>query len=936
MRRRAFFASTKLLQRARRGWSYAFLALVVLVSPARATGQTPTFQDISSQVSMTRSGLVLNRTTQTFNCLVQVTNTSTATISGTLVLSVLGIDSTTVSLSNAAGQDASGNPYVNLVVPTGGLAPGQTIANTLLAFSNPGRISFTFATAVLSKVNSTNQGATVQDATGGTISVTDPQNPSSIVTIVIPPGVLGIASDVISVSFSSTPPGSLNANAVAAGAHFVSRVISLTRASGLKFLYPIEVTIPYDLTQVGPNDPIIVLYWDTTQNEYDVVATVSVDRVNGTITFQTVHFSQYEALSAHVSLAPGSLPTNASDLFYDTLFRAASDGFPIGNISTLSGAATKGACFGLTAFAKWYYQTQSSVGRAPAMQNNPVFNHKYLPMDTASVEPAEDDVDRELIYWGFTETNLINIVTTWLNTRSKSDFDTANALFLSLRVLRRPQLIVLARNGSYADPTDLHSVLVYNYNIDVANSVVHFGFYDPNVPGQEQVLDYGINAKSFGLAPYKNAFGTIYSWVYFNALSTFMEPNDFAGALSSANAGWPNRHFNEITIDQSSKLTKYLTLLSPEGPNPVSDPAEYQVMPGSTTIDMAWSCSCPPSLFGSVYAHVFMNGVWVQDEQVTPIAGSSVLGVSTPFAIPLPPLPASASGSEPEIIVIISAPQMNPNPPSPFTLDDYLADGYEGFLRIKLKPPLYVATQMLVVSDADATNYPYGNSPYEDDNDRLLESCYTPANLLSINPNYYPMQSSLIPFSANFPLACIGWEHVVQLGLAPILNPPVLSGGFSASLSGPYGAASATSNLSVQLNPNSISISSNGSALSSDFTLVANIIENVTLTVVVASQARYQVTAQVSPNSTGSCGMITAGMSVRDPNTPGGTLQNNLAYAGSQFPPYANPSVSFEGSLPSSYNVIDIGVSFSCPVGPLGSSRQAPPVQGSVTMTLIP
>jgi hypothetical protein len=79
--------------------------------------------------------------------------------------------------------------------------------------------------------------------------------------------------------------------------------------------------------------------------------------------------------------------------------------------------------------------------------------------------------------------------------------------------------------------------------------------------------------------------------------------------------------------------------------------------------------------------------------------------------------------------------------------------------------------------------------------------------------------------------------------------------------------------------------------------------------------------------------MITAGMSVRDPNKPGGTLQNNLAYAGSQFPPYANPSVSFEGSFPTSYNTVDIGVGFSCTVS---SSNGAPPVQGSVTMTLIP
>jgi hypothetical protein len=921
------------LQRSRHLRSHVLLACAIFLLSNHCVHAQTAFEDVSSQVSVTRSGLVFNRVTNTFDCLIQVTNASTATLPGPLVLSVSSISTTNVTLFNPAGQDASGNHYINLAVPTGGLAPGKTIANSLLKFKNPIRVAFTFSIAVLSQAPSTNAGTTILDATGGRISVPDPDNPNAIVTIVIPPGVLGIASDTISVSFSSTSPGPLSAKGIAVGGHFVSRVVVLSRASGLKFLFPIQVTIPYDLSKLGPNDSMLVFYWDINQNEYDVVATTGIDSTNGTITFQTVHFSQYQVVAFPISIGPSGLPNNPLDLNGDTLFRAADDGFPIMNFDTITGDATGGACFGLTAFAKWYYQKQFLSGQAPELAKNRIFNNQPPGVNSSQLYASEDDVDRELIYWSYSQTLPENRQTSWLDRQVKSDFDTANSLFLSLLVLNRPQLITLAKNGSRTAPTDFHSILVYSYAIDLVHYVVHFGFYDPNVPGQEQVLDYSIDAKSFALPAYTDAFGTHYSFAYFNALSSFMAPTDFLTAYIAASNGWPNHHFDEIQVDEAKSTG--LTLVSEQGPDPVTSPVEYQVLPGSTTLAMNWRCSCLPTdppidpPISVVYAHVFINGTFKQDIAIRPTQGTP-----TPIAYTIP---ADVTlSTEPEMIIIISD---FPNGPQWGTVQGIdpinylLTAGYEGFLRIILKPPLYQFIEASLGGRADTSFKPYG-SPYQEVVDELQEHCYTPANLLSIDPHYYPMQSSLIPFSAVFPLVCVGWEPVVQLGVAPILNPPIFTGTFNSALAEPNGSATASSTLNFQYTPTSITVTANASIASNGTEHpVPSASSGANLTLVVPSQAHYQVTAQVSPTSTGACGLIVAGMSVRDPNNPGGTLQNNTAYAGSQFPPYANPSVSFAGSFPSSYNTVDIGVGVSCTVG---SSNGTPPVQVSVTMTLTP
>jgi hypothetical protein len=56
------------------------------------------FVDLSSQVAVTKSGLVLNRATNTFNTVVTITNSSANDLNGPLLLVISKLSPTTVSV----------------------------------------------------------------------------------------------------------------------------------------------------------------------------------------------------------------------------------------------------------------------------------------------------------------------------------------------------------------------------------------------------------------------------------------------------------------------------------------------------------------------------------------------------------------------------------------------------------------------------------------------------------------------------------------------------------------------------------------------------------------------------------------------------------------------------------------------------------------------
>jgi len=143
MRKRVLAELADLLWKPQLSWRSIIIGLSVLVlgltvPPAVSVAQTV------DQVNVKTSGLVLNRTTKTFDCLATITNSSAAAINGPLLLVVSNITPSSVRLANFNGNDPSGNPYINVAVPTGGLLAGQSISNVLLKFTNSNKVAFTF------------------------------------------------------------------------------------------------------------------------------------------------------------------------------------------------------------------------------------------------------------------------------------------------------------------------------------------------------------------------------------------------------------------------------------------------------------------------------------------------------------------------------------------------------------------------------------------------------------------------------------------------------------------------------------------------------------------------------------------------------------------------------------------------------------------------
>jgi CSLREA domain-containing protein len=116
---------------------------------ATTTVTSPCATDISSSVSVTRSGDVYNFGTQRFYQTVTLTNNSVSAISGPVSLVLEGLSSN-ASLFNATGNTTCaaplGSPYIN--VTTGSVAPGASVS-VVLQFKDPTKATITYSTGVL-------------------------------------------------------------------------------------------------------------------------------------------------------------------------------------------------------------------------------------------------------------------------------------------------------------------------------------------------------------------------------------------------------------------------------------------------------------------------------------------------------------------------------------------------------------------------------------------------------------------------------------------------------------------------------------------------------------------------------------------------------------------------------------------------------------------
>jgi len=100
--------------------------------------------DVTTSMKIVQSGLTLNRTTGLMSGTVTLTNTSNASINGTLLFRLDSL-TTGVTLANATGTQ-NGAPTITL--PTSSLAPGESVTVTT-SFQNPNRLLISYTPKLL-------------------------------------------------------------------------------------------------------------------------------------------------------------------------------------------------------------------------------------------------------------------------------------------------------------------------------------------------------------------------------------------------------------------------------------------------------------------------------------------------------------------------------------------------------------------------------------------------------------------------------------------------------------------------------------------------------------------------------------------------------------------------------------------------------------------
>jgi len=174
-----------------------------LLAPASFAAQ-PTSVDDKVQVSFT--GLVLNRSTNTFDTLATITNKSLDTLPAPTWLVITAISTPSVSLWNSAGQAPNTKPYVVVPVPQGGLLPGASVGKIVLKFRNPGMARFSFTHSVQALLTSPNNAPAANAGADQTLFVGNTAHLDGS-------GSSDVDGDLLSFqwSFVSLPQGSLAA-----------------------------------------------------------------------------------------------------------------------------------------------------------------------------------------------------------------------------------------------------------------------------------------------------------------------------------------------------------------------------------------------------------------------------------------------------------------------------------------------------------------------------------------------------------------------------------------------------------------------------------------------------------------------------------------------------------------------------------------------------
>jgi len=380
------------------------------------------------------------------------------------------------------------------------------------------------------------QGNGAVGSSGGTIEITDPNSPIKGTKVIVPKDALDNNEIVkITIGYEDKLPGPLEGDATAA-----SKVIVLSKDSEEKFKQPVQVTIPYTDAQMDAGDIPAVFYWDSTYNKYMSIGIKDIDTVNKTITFTTVHFSNY------VAIASKGLAVSLSSI--DTGFRPGTDGFFHPNFGSYDSPG--GSSLGMANFSSWYHDNKKVV------DGSGLFS-KYRSGDLAKWE--DDIIARELISRAFISSSQIWPYLWHLGEYKLGHNMTAMLLITTMKITKTPQTFIfrgfsdeilndgVGNEDGMCDAREKcegfgHAVSVYRYDATTGK----FYIYDSNFPNEEITVDWDMTS---GFTNYSKAAGYPEIKKFgFEAFSSAFEANEFELLYTGAESGWANSKFQTINI----------------------------------------------------------------------------------------------------------------------------------------------------------------------------------------------------------------------------------------------------------------------------------------------------------------------------------------------------------------------------------------------------
>ncbi|MEW6558500.1 MAG: hypothetical protein AB1349_14320, partial [Elusimicrobiota bacterium] len=306
--------------------------------------------------------------------------------------------------------------------------------------------------------NITPQATAVIGTSGGTLEVTDPNNPLYGTKLEIPEGALSkntiitISENISNISLPSTDYQK------------VGKVIDL-QPNGLNFSLPVTITLPYEQS-VNLNNLLIISY-DVHNSKWSIPAVIHNSN-NNSVKIVTSHFSSIFSVNIK------------------TLFKKSSDlntGFILNNPeigenpnapgqdkacinNSHHGLIPGGACYGFATYSKWHFSHKVNIVH---------FFDAYNEETTVDIVNKAFDTQKNFL--GYLE-RIYSVVGTGINIVPHCyDIAVYNQLIGCLLILKQPQVVNLYTSYlSGSQQIAAHSVLVYGF--DFSNN--DFIIYDSN------------------------------------------------------------------------------------------------------------------------------------------------------------------------------------------------------------------------------------------------------------------------------------------------------------------------------------------------------------------------------------------------------------------------------------------------------------------------